>query len=99
MMGKTAPSPDISEIVNAVRVAVSEGESIVEKAREDHRLSASFDDGPHMTMWKRRDQSAAPPPSALNDVMTGMVARIVEAERTGRWVTASMGLAQLRRRF
>jgi hypothetical protein len=99
-MAKAAPAPDVSEILNAARVAAAEGEAIIEKAREDHHLKPSDDeDGPLMQTWKRRDPTIKATPSAISEMLVNLIGYIVESDRAGRRVGAGAGLVRLREHY
>jgi hypothetical protein len=85
------------EALDAARKAIAEGDEIVRRTHADQGIAVHDDDGPMMRAFlKQRATGAAvqppPPPGELIE----KIAYVVEAERTGRWITASMGLARLR---
>ena len=99
-MAKVASAPDISEIIDAVRADVAAGESVIERAREDHGFGFDGDDdGPLTQAWKRRDLTVEATPSMINEMLISLIAYIVEAERKGRPLTVGVGLTRLREHY
>jgi len=99
-MAKLASAPDISEIIDAVRADVAAGESVIERAREDHGIGFDGDDdGPLTQAWKRRDQSVKATPSMISEMLASLIGYIVEAERRGRPLTVGVGLTRLREHY
>jgi hypothetical protein len=99
-MAKLAPAPDISEIIDAVRADVAAGESVIERAREDHGFGFDGDDdGPLTQAWKRRDLTVEATPSMINEMLASLIGYIVEAERKGRPLTVGVGLTRLREHY
>ena len=99
-MAKLASAPDISEIIDAVRADVAAGESVIERAREDHGFGFDGDDdGPLTQAWKRRDLTVEATPSMINEMLASLIGYIVEAERKGRPLTVGVGLTRLREHY
>lgn len=87
------------EALNATRKAIEEGDSIVQKARDDYRLDAPDNaDGPKMQNWKQGGFVELAP-SPLNESLVELIKHIVNFDRAGRWISAAMALARLREQY